>query len=198
MSNFEDYKTEIMKEFNVRDVQRATWIRSRSIIASPLLITFNSKQPPSTMNIIGEQTLTKVYEYFSKPMICRQCLEYGHTVKHCKQQISTCGKCDVTGHSRNECTSLDMTCHHCGDKHPTASNKCPTYRLEEEIIRVQTREKISRQQAKTKILSENPALKMNYAQALRTRNERTSTQQTAVHIKKSVIQATSSNHKMTK
>ena len=39
------------------------------------------------MNIIGEQTLTKVYEYFSKPMICRQCPESGHTVKHCKQQI---------------------------------------------------------------------------------------------------------------
>ena len=55
MSNFEDYKTEIMKEFNLWDVQRATLIRSRSIIASPLLITFNSKQPPSTMNIIGNK-----------------------------------------------------------------------------------------------------------------------------------------------
>ena len=35
---------------------------------------------------------------------------------------------------------------------------------------------------------------MNYAQAIKTRNERTSAQQTDVHIKKNVIQATSSNH----
>ena len=116
------------------------------------------------MNIIGEQTLTKVYEYFSKPMICRQCLEYGHTGKLFKQQVATCGKCDAAGHNRDECTSHDIMCHHCGDEHPTASNRCPTYRLEEEIIRVQKRENISRHQARTKILSENPSLKMNSPQ----------------------------------
>ena len=80
-------------------------------------------------------------------MMCQKCLDFGHTQKNCKRDISICGRCNQLDHMSRDCNSDTTECHHCRD-HPTKSSKCSLYRYEKEICIIKIRQKVSRQQAK--------------------------------------------------
>merc|ERR1719259_523039 len=165
-SDFKEYSTDLKKAFNLVHVQKAFWIKTKNNTATPLILTFREKEPPKFLNILGEQTKTKVYEYFDRPMMCQDCLEYGHTAKRCRESTFTCAQCNDTGHSIRSCEISDAICHHCEDSHRTFSKNCPRYKEEIEIIKIQTRERVSKIEAKQRLLKENPN-KMNYAKAVK-------------------------------
>ena len=52
------------------------------------------------MEISGEQAKTEDNEYYERPMSCKTCLRYGHTVKKCHETIATCAKCSCQGHKK--------------------------------------------------------------------------------------------------
>jgi len=98
-------------------------------------------------------------------MMCQNCLEYGHTAKRCRESTPICAQCNVSGHSLKTCRS-NLICHHCEDDHRNFSKNCPRYKHEIEIIKVETRERVSKTEAKQRLLKENPN-KLNYAQAVK-------------------------------
>lgn len=178
MTDFESYRNGLIMQPPIQDAQKATWIKSRNPLSTPLLLTLNMDEPPLYLNIVGEQGKTRVYEYLPKPMVCKICIEYGHTAKYCKETSPTCRKCGIVGHSQDRCISETTICHHCRDEHPTATRKCPIFRFEEEIIKIQYKDKTTRSQAKTKLLKDNPSLQMNYARATKDKNKQTANNST--------------------
>ena len=79
----EDYCSELKKEYTLSDVFEATWITTKNITSTPLLLTFKEKEPPRFIKIPGEQAKTKVYEYCERPTICKKCLK---TWAHSEQE----------------------------------------------------------------------------------------------------------------
>ena len=58
--DIEDFGSELKKEFNLLDVKKATWIKTKNINSTPLLLTFKEKEPSRFIEIPGEQAKTKV------------------------------------------------------------------------------------------------------------------------------------------
>jgi len=97
-------------------------------------------------------------------MVCPNCLEYGHTAKRCHESTPICAQCNASEHSLKTCRRSDIVCHHCEDDHRSFTKNCPRYKQDIEIIKTQTRERVSKTEAKQRLLKENPN-KMNYAKA---------------------------------
>lgn len=165
LTNFESYKKSLIRRLPIDDAVSATWIKSRNEKAKPILLTFKTSEVPLFINIPGEQALTRVYEYKNRPMMCKTCLEFGHTAARCSGDV-TCRKCDSVGHSVEKCESQIMKCHHCQGPHSTGSRTCKEYKYEEELLSLQQKNKISKGQAKIIFNKNNPNFRsMNYAQA---------------------------------
>ena len=81
-------------------MKKATWIKTKNITSTPLLLTFKEKEPPTFIQIPREQAKTKVYEYYQRPMSCKKCLRYGHTLKRCHETIATYAMCTCQVHQR--------------------------------------------------------------------------------------------------
>ena len=99
-------------------------------------------------------------------MMCQDCLDYGHTAKRCQKSTPICAKCNTKGHSKKNCRKNEIICHHCEDDHYSFSRNCPRYKLEIEVIKIQTRERVSKTEAKRRLQKVNPN-KMNYARAVK-------------------------------
>ena len=91
--DIEEYGNELKKEYNFLDKKKATWITTKNIPSTPLLLTFKEKIPPKFTEIPGEKAKTKVFEYFERPMTCKICLKYGHTAK--KMPLNDSDVCTV-------------------------------------------------------------------------------------------------------
>ena len=64
---FDEFRAGLMTEYNLKDVQQATWIKPRNP-SKPVILTFKEKCLPEYIEIAGEQAKTKVYECISSPM----------------------------------------------------------------------------------------------------------------------------------
>jgi len=151
-------------KLNKEKRKKAFWIKTKNVSATTLLMTFREKRPPKFLNILGEQSKTKVYEYFDRAMMCQNCLEYGHTTNRCHESTLICAQCNARGHSLKTCRRNYLVCHHCEDVHRSFSKNCLRYKQEIEITKIQTRERVSKTEAEQRLQKENPN-KMNYAKA---------------------------------
>ena len=108
----------------------------------------------------------KVYEYKQRPMICRICLEYGHGKQFCEKEQKR-GRCGNVGHDKVNCRSKAARCYHCGEGHEVGHRSCVEERYQQEIVSVQTRQRVSRYQAKAIVDREIPHIKTrNYAESV--------------------------------
>ena len=108
MSNFEEYKRGLMEQSGVQDVVEASWIEPRgNNKAKPLLISF-PKELPYFLDMPGEMMRTKVYEYKQRPMMCKNCLEYGHGKQYCEKD-QRCARCGDQ-YKKNDCNSEVVKC----------------------------------------------------------------------------------------
>ena len=165
LEEFDEFRKGLMKEHNLHEVIRASWIKPRSAFTKALLITFKDGNIPEYIEIPGEQSKTKVYEYYSKPQICNKCLQFRHGVKYCRSTEQVCGKCDGVGHDKSNCNSAVIKCHHCSEQHYTGDKNCSVYKYEQEILIIQAKQKISRRQAVQFLDKNNPAIKLDYLRA---------------------------------
>ena len=96
----------------------------------------------------------------------KKCLVFGHTEKHCREIVQTCGKCNKRGHSKNHCKSLSQECQNCKNTHPSFSRNCPIFKQEQEIVKSRKIERICRSQAVFIIKKPNPNTDLNFAKAI--------------------------------
>ena len=166
LTEFDKYKEGLKTTCGVQDIELAKWIKPKSTKTTALLLSFFDKEVPDYIDIPGEQTFSKVYEYKRSPQHCKKCQEYGHTVSTCKKETQRCRKCSKEGHSESECNDSVYTCHQCSEPHYTASKNCPVYRKELEILAIMTKERKTRAQAQLDMMWRQPHPNLNYRAAL--------------------------------
>ena len=149
----------------MHDVVIADWIKPRTAYTRALLLTFRENNIPEYLEIPGEQSSTKVYEYISKPQICSRCLEFRHGAKYCRSPVQVCGKCDEVGHEKTNCRANTTKCHHCAERHYTGDKQCSVDKYEQEVLIIQAKQRVLRRQAVQYLEVNNPGIKMNYLRA---------------------------------
>ena len=130
--------------FPIRDVYRF----KRKIVQSDgkhewlptqtVKITFHSQTLPERLFIYGA---TASLEPYIQPILqCRNCLNYGHLTKFCRQR-TFCVKCSGQ-HTEDECTTTELKCKHCSLKHRATDKQCPTYILQTKISHLMSQNNI--------------------------------------------------------
>ena len=87
----------------------------------------------------------------TQPMICKKCLNYGHTERWCKSPFRRCRYCADTEHITDSSECMGVKCLHCGENHITASKKCPRYINELNLLEKMNLLKIDRREARRMI-----------------------------------------------
>ena len=154
MSDFEGYKKGIQDQYGITSVEEAIWIKPKqNSAAKPLILGFRSELP-TYIDLPGESLRTKVYEYRKLPILCSNCLEYGHPKRVCRS-FKRCINCTSTNHEVEVCDK-ESKCLHCSNHHRTGNRKCREYLFESEVLAVQTKARVSRLQDKLIFERENP------------------------------------------
>jgi len=103
------------------------------------ILTFDACQLPKYVSIGWSQC--EVREYIPRPRRCFKCHRFGHGIRTCRQEGNTCVNCGEGTHE-GECTN-ETKCRNCeSNDHDAASTSCFYYKLEQETIILQVREKI--------------------------------------------------------
>ena len=133
--------------------KKTTLITTKNISSTLILLNFKEKEPPRFIEITGEEAKTKIFEDFERPMRC---------AKRCHETIATCS-CKL------------IKCYHCGEDPQTYSRNCHVLKKEMEVVRVQTKERIPRQQAIRKLLRLDPHPELIFSHAVKNSSNRTTT-----------------------
>ena len=143
LDSIEEFKGELQSRHKIVDVQPTTFINTRSLQTRVFIITFQQENLSYSIYIPGERQDTRVISFKDKPLMCKNCQQYGHAKKYCKKQEATCGKCAVVGHSVEQCDSGIVKCVLCSEAHYAGSRECSKYQKEEILIRIQVEEKMT-------------------------------------------------------
>ena len=154
IEDMQDFKSNLREQCDVESVEKADFIRTRPGV-SAYIVTFNLEQPPYSLYIPGELSDTTVNPYIPRPMICKKCFVYGHTMKYCKSEQMRCKKCSETGHEQKDCTSTEPKCFHCSGNHEIGFKECPKHTEEQKVLEIIEKEKVSFQRAR-QMLNEKP------------------------------------------
>lgn len=95
----------------------------------------------------------KVRPYIPNPIMCHQCQKFGHLSKFCKSN-PICPSCGKDKHE-DECNPPPR-CSNCLGEHSPRYKGCPKYKLEYQIQKIKTLEKLSYIEAK-QFIKDNPS-----------------------------------------
>lgn len=140
--SMEEIKENIMSASRVIEVERMTYwdaVAGKSLESESVKITFRSYKLPAEIKIYN--VLTKLTMFIPKPLFCRNCLRYGHTIKYCKSE-KLCRICTASDHDNN-CSS-EPKCNICKEepKHQTNDQNCNERKIQVEIKKEMVTEKI--------------------------------------------------------
>ena len=128
---------------NIFSIEKVTFIKPSDPNDQPFMINFTSNHMPDSLDIGGPVILRP---WINRPLMCKNCYEYGHSKKTCKKQNQICRKCAGEGHDdlqTNKCRLPDYCIHCQTDEHPTNYIDCPRRKCEQEIVDIQQRDGVS-------------------------------------------------------
>ena len=102
MTDIELFKKGLIESCGIPDAVQATLMTPRNHVSKPIIVSFRQHELPSYIDVPVEQAKTKLYEIKPKPLMCRKCLKYGHSVKYCRGNLS-CARCGRANHEADEC-----------------------------------------------------------------------------------------------
>ena len=113
------------------------------------ILTFKLCALPPDVHIGWTQC--SVREYIPNPRRCYNCQKFGHGSDACRlrNNTGTCFRCGEVAHGPN--CDRPAKCANCSEDHPASSRDCFYYKLEKEIISIQTRERLSYPEAKRQV-----------------------------------------------
>lgn len=125
-----------LKDQKVIAVHRITKKGQDKVTNTPLLvITMSGTVVPNYINFGLLKVRTRVY--YSNPMQCYNCFDYGHTTKKC-QRDKACRNCSSVHEEEDAICAKHAFCLHCKSDHSPLDRKCPRREVEVEIIRTKT------------------------------------------------------------
>lgn len=108
--------------------------------------------------------------YYSNPMQCFRCFQFGHTSKKCRRQADLCRNCGKEHPEEDgkiiSCKS-QAHCVNCAGKHPSTSRECTVWIKENQINRIRIDQGITYVEAKAKYDIQNN--RSSYASQLQER-----------------------------
>ena len=140
--NITRFEDGLRQKYPISEVKPPTWLKPRNPNASAFLITFQLQNTPEQLRIPGER-ITKVYRYYNKPILCTNCISYGHTYKRYNKETPICARCASIGHSKLNCQQR-IKCFSCKKYHYTGDRRCNEHKFQQCIIKIQTDQKIDR------------------------------------------------------
>ena len=150
---------ECLSEQGVDKIQRVSIKRNnQEIVTDTYIVWFNKHELPKVVKVT-DWHYEVVEEYKQRPQQCFNCQRYGHVAKYCRRIEKTCVRCGVEGHTRQECGN-EVSCFHCRSDHYANDKECDRYKVEEEIVVTQHKERISKQEATQRVMSKMPQEKL--------------------------------------
>ncbi|XP_055605550.1 uncharacterized protein LOC129753732 [Uranotaenia lowii] len=177
----------------VIDVRRITKKTTTGIIGtSTLILTINSTIIPEFINFGLLRVRTRIY--YSQPLLCRQCLQYGHPKSRCKNLLA-CKNCSRTHESAN--CKAEPFCGNCKTTgHSPLDRKCPIWTAESTALKLSTDKNITIYEARRMVHTSSNTT--SYADAVKTnQTQKSTTHQQQVNKNEEPIQQTSQNQKRT-
>lgn len=103
----------------------------KTVKALPLVtIKFKGKQLPEFVYLF--YTRCPVEPYVSNPVLCYNCIRYGHSSRNCKGRVR-CPNCSES-HNASDCPkSKDPSCIFCNGSHGSLDRSCPEYEKQKQI-----------------------------------------------------------------
>ena len=136
-----------LKQHKVIDIYRVKRKANGSLENTNIyILTFDLCTLPRDV-FIG-WTRCEVREYIPRPRRCFKCQEFRHGSRACRADVSICVRCGEEYHTQ-QC-ERPPKCKNCGENHPASSTDCFYYKLEQEAIKIKTREKVSFAEARKK------------------------------------------------
>jgi len=148
----EEIKEELAP-YKVSNVYRTTRkVANEDIPNFVYVITFNMCEIPEEVSIGWNKC--RVREYIPRPRRCFKCQGFQHSSKNCRNEMDICVNCGQESHG----TPCDRpaSCKNCNGNHPASSKECYYYNLANEIVILQTRERINYREAKEKAVKYVP------------------------------------------
>lgn len=140
----EEELVEELKPQGVLEVKRLTRKADGNVTPLPtLILTLDGTTTPETINFGALRLRTRAY--YPSPLLCYNCLRFGHMAKVCKG-AKRCSKCSQE-HDDTMCES-ETSCVNCKGEHSALDKKCPVYRKELEIVKIKINKGISFNDAK--------------------------------------------------
>ena len=147
IDDMDEFKHHLSEQYDIEKIEKAPFIKSRRNETS-YIVTFNEEKLPYSVYIPGEVTDTVVQNFNSRPMLCKNCQEYGHTAKRCRNEEPRCRQCAQQGHKSENCTANDPKCHHCKEDHAAGSKNCNKEKEEQKLLDTVQKEKVTFQRAR--------------------------------------------------
>lgn len=151
---------EELKNSGVIQVKRIKTKKEGTLTDTPNhVLTFNTPSLPSYINVAFYKL--KVRPYIPPPVRCFNCQLFGHVAEKClSTKICACGQ-----PPHEPPCSDNKKCANCEGPHSAGYKNCPTYKMESEIQKIKTIERITYSEAKKKVSVSTPKPNLSYSAA---------------------------------
>lgn len=139
-----DEVLDLFKHLGVTEVFRCS--RTENGYRKPtesMIVTFAGHKLPC--EIKAWPVIFRVEPFQSRPLQCRNCFRFGHSVKYCKSS-ARCRLCSGD-HQEGACQTSESKCCLCGDAHHADSADCPVREQEFTILERMDQRHCSRREA---------------------------------------------------
>ncbi|XP_055604296.1 uncharacterized protein LOC129752548 [Uranotaenia lowii] len=152
----------------VIDVRRITKKTPTGIIGtSTLILTISSTVIPEFIHFGFLRVRTRLY--YPLPLLCRNCLKYGHTKKNCTSPLS-CSKCSSQNHNSEDCKNHPF-CGNCEQEgHSPINRACPIWLAETAALKIST-EKYIPIAAARKLIQQTNSKQPTFASIVKTTDD---------------------------
>ena len=145
MSYSEEVLQEELAEQGVTEVKRIKRKEGTTLVATPMLIlTFDKEQLPD--KIMAAWYAMDVRPYQPAPRRCYNCQKFGHLGSNCRSKHPICIKCSQEKLEAHTCSQT--RCANCRESHPASDRNCEFYKMEKEVLSVQSSDKLSYAEAR--------------------------------------------------
>ena len=132
---------EIKMLANAEFAARFKTMEEAQLVPTKTVLLEYAADPPAFVRLGYAQFTT--HAYIPRPLQCKKCLKFGHSVKVCRSENEVCSKCSSRSHTVLSCPQTMPICLNCGGEHMADDKKCRKYQNTRQALIIRTKQGIS-------------------------------------------------------